>query len=70
MSYCLYGALLNWQLFLKVILSQADRDLGLSTLLNRLFLHPFVIEKFFFDGWLILGLFAMVAWFLIKPKNI
>ena len=68
-SYCLYGALLNWQLFLKINLSQADRDLGLSTLLNRLFLHPSVVEKFFFDGWLILGLFAMIAWLLIKPKK-
>lgn len=69
LSYLLYGALLNWQLFLEVNLSQAGRDLGLSTLINRLFLHPAIVEKFFFDGWLILGLLAMIALFLVKPKK-
>ena len=69
LSYLLYGALLNWQLFLEVNLSQAGRDLGLSTLLNRLFLHPAVVEKIFFDGWLFLGLFAIMALFLVNPKK-
>lgn len=69
LSYLLYGALLNWQLFLEVNLSQAGRDLGLSTLLNRFFLHPTIVEKFFFDGWLILGLLALMGWLLIEPKK-
>jgi len=69
LSYLLYGAMYNWQLFLEVNLSQAGRDLGLATLANRLFLHPAVVEKFFFDGWIILGLFALVGLFLLQPKK-
>jgi len=68
-SYLFYGALLNWQLFLEVNLSQAGRDLGLATLTNRLFLHPTIVAKTFFDGWIILGLLAVVAWFLVEPKK-
>ena len=67
--FLFYGALLDWQLFFKVNLAQSGRNLGLSTLSNRLLLNPALVEKIFFDGWIILGLMAIIAWFLIKPKQ-
>jgi len=70
LTYFLYGALLNLQLFLEInLLAQTNRDIGLATLSNRLFLHPTIVEKIFFDGWLFLGLFSIVAWLIIKPKK-
>ena len=67
--YLLYGAVLNWPLFVEVNLSQAGRKLGLATLLNRLALHPAIVEKFFIDGWLILGLIGVIGWLLLNPKK-
>lgn len=68
--YVLYGAVFNLQLFLEVnLIAQSGRDLGLATIINRFFLNPAVVEKIFFDGWLVLGLLAMVAWFLVKSKH-
>lgn len=56
--FALWGAYFNWQLFIDVLLGQAGRDLGLATLHNRFFLHPSIVEKLFFDGWIVLGLFS------------
>lgn len=65
--FALYGAFFNWSLFVEILGSQAGRDLGLATLHNRLFLHPTIVEKFFFDGWLFLGIFSSML--LIIKKN-
>jgi 4-amino-4-deoxy-L-arabinose transferase-like glycosyltransferase len=64
----LYGAFYNFGLFWEILSSQAGRDLGLATLQHRLFLHPGVVEKIFFDGWLVLGLIASV--FLMARKSL
>ena len=68
-SYLLYGALVNWQLFLAVNLAQSSRSLGLATIVSRLFLHPAVIERLFFDGWIFIGFFSIVFWLLTNPKK-
>lgn len=56
--FALWGAYFNWQLFIDVLFGQSNRPIGWVTLHNRFFLHPSVIEKIFFDGWIILGLIA------------
>jgi 4-amino-4-deoxy-L-arabinose transferase-like glycosyltransferase len=56
--FSLYGAFFNWGLFIDVLFGQSNRPIGWMTLYNRFFLHPGVIEKIFFDGWVMLGLFA------------
>lgn len=66
--FALWGAYFNWQLFIDVLLGQAGRDLGLATLHNRFFLHPSIVEKLFFDGWIILGLFSVFT-SVYKNKN-
>jgi 4-amino-4-deoxy-L-arabinose transferase-like glycosyltransferase len=58
--FSFYGAYFNWDLFTEVLLGQANRSFGWGTLYNRFFLHPGIIEKIFFDGWIMLGLFATV----------
>lgn len=58
--FSLWGAYFNWGLFLDVFLGQSNRPIGWATLHNRFFLHPGVIEKIFFDGWILLGLVASV----------
>lgn len=58
--FVIYGALYNFGLFIEILRSQAGRDLGWSTLQNRFFLHADIVEKIFFDGWILLGLFAGV----------
>jgi hypothetical protein len=63
-----YGAFYNWSLFWAIFLDQADRQLGLATLQNRLFLNPTIVRHLFFDGWQILGLFASF-WLLARPKK-
>ena len=67
--YTLYGAFLNWDLFLEINLSQAGRSLGLATLANRFFLHPSLVAKIFFDGWIVLGLISLISLFLLHPKK-
>lgn len=56
--FSIYGAFFNWRLFIDVLVGQSNRLIGWMTLYNRFFLHPGVIEKIFFDGWIMLGLFA------------
>jgi len=68
-SFAVYGAIYNWRLFVEIFTSQAGRELGLATLQNRFFLHPAVVDKLFFDGWLIVSLLAMISFFLIT-KNL
>lgn len=67
--FALYGAVYNWPLFVSVFLTQSARDIGLATLQNRLFLHPTLVKHVFFDGWKILGLFALVFSFGKKPAQ-
>jgi 4-amino-4-deoxy-L-arabinose transferase-like glycosyltransferase len=64
--FALWGAFFNWQLFIDILLGQSGRDIGLATLHNRFFLHPGIIEKIFFDGWIIFGL---IASFISLYKN-
>lgn len=68
--FAAYGAYFNWSLFVEILSSQAGRDLGLATLHNRLFLHPAIVEKFFFDGWLFLGLFGSILFFIKKNDRL
>jgi 4-amino-4-deoxy-L-arabinose transferase-like glycosyltransferase len=67
-AFATYGALINWQLFSQVVLSQSGRMIGLTTLQNRLLLHPTIVEKLFVDGWLTLGLLGSV-WLMIKAEK-
>lgn len=60
LGFVLFGAFYDIGLFLEILNSQAGRDLGWSTLQNRFFLHASIVEKFFFDGWVFLGLFSTV----------
>jgi len=64
----LYGAFYNFGLFLAILLEQGARDLGLATLHHRFFLHPGVVEKIFFDGWVFFGL--LTSMFLVAGRNI
>ena len=64
--FALWGAYFNWQLFIDVLVGQSGRDIGWSTLHNRFLLHPGIIEKIFFDGWIIFGL---IASFISLYKN-
>jgi len=64
--FALWGAFFNWQLFVDIMMGQSARDIGLATLHHRFFLHPGIIEKIFFDGWIIFGL---IASFISLYKN-
>ncbi|MEA2056924.1 MAG: glycosyltransferase family 39 protein [Patescibacteria group bacterium] len=67
--FALYGAIFNWQLFVDVLLSQSNRQLGLATILNCLFLHPMIVDRLFIDGWLFLGLLAGFSLIFSKQKK-
>ncbi len=69
LSFVLFGAFYNFELFLEILSSQAGRDLGWSTLQNRFFLHASLVEKFFFDGWIFLGLFSLPLVLLKKETK-
>lgn len=66
-GFAIFGALHNWSLWLAVLGGQAGRELGWATLQNRFFVHPSLVEKFFFDGWVWLGLMS-VPWVLLKKE--
>lgn len=68
-AFALYGAFYNFGLMVEIVGSQAGRDLGLATLQNRFFLHPSVVEKTFFDGWAILGLFMIFVSFFRNKRR-
>lgn len=68
LAFVLFGAFYNFSLFLDILSSQAGRDLGWSTLQNRFFLHASIVEKFFFDGWIFVGLFT-VPLILLKKES-
>ena len=57
--FVLYGFVYNGKLFLQIQASQGRRAIGLATLYNRVILHPAIVDKFYFDGWLIIGLFSL-----------
>lgn len=68
--FAFYGFVFDWHLFTSLIFSQSSRDIGFSTLINRMFLHPGVVEKIMVDGWLSLGLLSLVLLFIEKKKNL
>lgn len=60
LAFAAYGAIYDWQLFLSVLGDQSGRMLGLATFHNRFLLHPALVDKFYFDGLVMAGLFAAV----------
>lgn len=64
--FCAFGAFYNWGLFLDLQFSQAGREIGLSTTINRFFFHSSLISKYFVDGWWFLGLISVVAVSLVR----
>ncbi len=69
-SFCLYGLVYDWQIFYEIQFLQAGREIGLATFFNRFFLHPYLVGKFFIDGWIILGwLGLLITAFLKKNDN-
>jgi len=67
--FAVYGFAFDWSIFMKVIFSQSNRDIGLSTLANRLFLHPVIVEKTVLNGWNILGVFSLLLPFGQKQEK-
>lgn len=59
-AYLAYGAYFNWELFLEAFTAQSNRIVGLLTLQNRLFIHPALVYKYYTDGWMLMGLTAVV----------
>lgn len=59
--FLIYGAFYDWQIFTSIFFEQSARDIGLATLQNRFFLHPTVVSRILVDGWLIVGLFSVLA---------
>lgn len=56
--FVIYGFAYNGKLLLQIQASQAGRAIGLATLYNRIILHPAIVDKFYFDGWMMIGLFS------------
>ena len=56
--FAIYGFAYNGKLLMQIQVSQAGRAIGLATLYNRIILHPAIVDKFYFDGWMIIGLFS------------
>jgi 4-amino-4-deoxy-L-arabinose transferase-like glycosyltransferase len=67
--FALYGAIFDWSLFIDVFTAQSARQLGLATVINRLFLHPTLVDKFFIDGWFHLGLISIFAIIFNQSKQ-
>lgn len=67
--FAAYGAFYDWQLFVEVFSTQANRGFGFLTLHNRLFVHPAVVTKLFVDGWLITGVLALFLMLYDAPKK-
>lgn len=57
--YFIYGFWEAPELFKNVLLKQSDFSIGLSTILS-VFVYPQLVQKTFMDGWVYLGLFALI----------
>lgn len=68
-GWAIYGAVFDWQLFVDIFFAQSGRELGLATLVNRIFLHPMLVDKYFFDGWLFLGILAALIFSFESSKK-
>lgn len=64
-----YVSVFNAPLFFEVQLGQSDRDVGLTTLYTRFFIHPSFVQRTYIDAWLILGLLCFFCSFFIESKN-
>lgn len=58
--FALYGGWYDWSTFISTFAAQSQRLIGLATLHNRFFLHPNILSRIFIDGWLTLGLLALL----------
>jgi len=67
--FAVYGWIYDFSIFTKVIFSQSSRDVGLSTLVNRFFLHPVTVEKIMLNGWNSLGLLSLILLFFQKEQK-
>lgn len=70
-AFAVYGYYYDWNLFINLWKLQADRyDLAFSSIF-ALFQKPFLVDRYYTDGWIYLGWFAFVL-LLIKDikKNI
>lgn len=66
--YFLYGAYYDWDGFLKVISTQADRHIGPQTL-QLLMSKPIIVNKPYYDGWYFLGFVSLFLGFLNYQKH-
>lgn len=74
--YPLYGALVNWHLFLEIVLSQNQNRQNLLTIFNFI-AAPTGVNRSLHDGWWLLGWIGLVVlavvggrrggWFLVWP---
>lgn len=67
-GYLLYGALYNWDIFVKIMSAQSGRVVGPQTLLYLLS-TPIIINKIYYDGWYFLGFTSMFVTFLYFKEN-
>lgn len=56
----IYFGWFDFSLFLAVQCAQASRDVGLTTIFQRFFLHPVVARFIFMDGFLVMGIFSSI----------
>lgn len=68
--YLGYVYFYNWDLFIKIQSDQAARTIGLFTLNNRIFIYQNITKYIFSDGWIILGLFSFLTWFVNKNNDL
>lgn len=63
LGYIAYGFAYDKEVFIAIITTQASRMIGPETLL-LLMSRPVLINKVFYDGWYLFGLFALFSCFL------
>ena len=66
-SYWLYGAYYDWDLFLKIWSFQSGREIGPQTL-HMLLTNPIIVNKQYMDGWYFFG-FLSIFYSLIDFKK-
>ncbi len=67
--WLIYGLAIDASLFWAIQTSQGSRNIGLTTLINRWFLHPTLVRNFYFDGWWYLGWVGLLTQVVTLVKN-